>query len=217
MTVNNESHSFLVDTGATVSSVQCSLALQTTGQHEMLQGFDGIPHPYPLTVPVPVQYEGIRIMHQFVVTNNLDINVLGRDLLCRLQLLLVCQPHSIEVEHAQHRQCYQHRTPQWWSLDLEDQEHHVTLAYDASGSNSELEQFFGPHEGSQWTITELATVTGREGEALAVSISMSNWRQSPGIAPHLTLKVYFPYTAKDLGPMVFQALKGSDERHRMLE
>ncbi|XP_055501356.1 uncharacterized protein LOC129703191 [Leucoraja erinacea] len=211
MTVNNESHSFLVDTGATVSSVQCSLALQTTGQHEMLQGFDGIPHPYPLTVPVPVQYEGIRIMHQFVVTNNLDINVLGRDLLCRLQLLLVCQPHSIEVEHAQHRQCYQHRTPQWWSLDLEDQEHHVTLAYDASGSNSELEQFFGPHEGSQWTITELATVTGREGEALAVSISMSNWRQSPGIAPHLTLKVYFPYTAKDLGPMVFQALKGSDE------
>lgn len=197
-------HTFSVDTGVSMSSVQSELNLPKSGRTQSLSGFQGQARQYPISEPVDVTFQNESVKHQFVITTGLDCNLMARDLLCAFQLSLECGDEGITVKPwAPRRQCYASTTPQWWTLDLMDQSpSHVTLADDQSGGNMELETFYKRHEGSEWNVVIRALVTGPHGEAEYVEVPPELWKQSPMVAPHITMKVNFPYHAKDLGPMV---------------
>ncbi|XP_067836222.1 uncharacterized protein, partial [Heptranchias perlo] len=155
---------------------------------------------------------------------------MARDLLCAFHLSIECGDVGLTVKPwAPKMQCYVSITPQWWSLDFKDESSlHVTLAYDMSGKNKELEDFYRSCVGTEWEVIRRAMVTGPEGRAEYVEIPSELWKEAPTTgyitrgaaktmgwdpgyfeikgAPHITREVNYPYHAKDLGPMEDVAL-----------
>uniref|UniRef100_A0A4W3GRR4 ribonuclease H n=1 Tax=Callorhinchus milii TaxID=7868 RepID=A0A4W3GRR4_CALMI len=79
---------FLVDSGATCSSIQSQLGFKTNGKTTNLSGFAGILQNYANTIPLVTTYGDVTVEHCFVVTTNLDVNILARDLLCDLGIMV---------------------------------------------------------------------------------------------------------------------------------
>ncbi|XP_072329748.1 uncharacterized protein [Scyliorhinus torazame] len=107
--------------------------------------------------------------------------------------------------------------PQWWTLDIEHSLHHVTLAYDRTGQNRELEDKYRPLIGTEWPVKVTATVTGKEGTADFVTISPHLWPQSASVSLHISRQVHDQYHARDLGQMVRRAVDHSDPTEYALQ
>jgi len=193
-----------------MSSVQSTMKLPKSTKTQKLSGFEGQVKKYVLSAPIPIQCHGITAQHSFIITEALDFNLLARDLICLFGLKIEAGDKGMKIIQTVPRQYYTHRIPQWWALDLHDHCQHVTVAYDKTGSNEQLEQFYQPLLGHTYEVTFKAKVQGPPGTAEAVEIPQELWNQEPGTAPHVTLHVNESYHAKDLGPLVYQTLLNSN-------
>ena len=50
-----------------------------------------------VTVPLPIKIGPVREVHQFIVCDTSPVNLLGRDLLCKLNCTIHCTPDGIVI------------------------------------------------------------------------------------------------------------------------
>lgn len=104
---------------------------------------------------------------------------MARDLFCAFQLKIECGDRdTVVTPWAPLRQCYSIVTPQWWSLDLDEEPPlHITLAYDRSEKDKEVETFFTPQKGQDWEVEVLTLVEGKDGAAEYTKIPAQLWKK----------------------------------------
>ncbi|KAJ1177910.1 hypothetical protein NDU88_003162 [Pleurodeles waltl] len=92
--------SFLVDTGATRSTVKSSEVpnLPLSGRTVQVVGVANRHLTNPITDPVPVSIGNYQGVHQFVVCDSSPIALLGRDLLCKLGCSIMCSNEGITIQ-----------------------------------------------------------------------------------------------------------------------
>lgn len=89
---------FLVDTGATFSTInvqppQDKLSSATVD----VVGFSGLGQKLPLTKPLPTRLGRQALLHPYLVSVNVPVNLLGRDLLIKLGATILCSPDGLIV------------------------------------------------------------------------------------------------------------------------
>ncbi|KAJ1211130.1 hypothetical protein NDU88_006491 [Pleurodeles waltl] len=92
--------SFLVDTGATRSTVRSIEVpnLPLSGRTVQVVGVANRHLTNPITDPVPVSIGNYQGTHNFVVCDSSPVALLGRDLLCRLGCSITCSNDGIKIE-----------------------------------------------------------------------------------------------------------------------
>ncbi|KAJ1105885.1 hypothetical protein NDU88_003289 [Pleurodeles waltl] len=92
--------SFLVDTGATRSTVKSSEVpnLPLSGRTVQVVGVANRHLTNPMTDPEPVSIGNYQGVHQFVVCDSSPIALLGRDLLCKLGCSIMCSNEGITIQ-----------------------------------------------------------------------------------------------------------------------
>ncbi len=108
--VNGKSTSFLVDTGASLSTVKPtkSINLKTSKETVRAVGVGGIPMCLPVSEPTVVSIgpftesmSSFTTSHSFLLSDTTPVNLLGRDLLCKLNCTIYCTPDGIFLETNQ--------------------------------------------------------------------------------------------------------------------
>ncbi|CAJ1067426.1 Hypothetical predicted protein [Xyrichtys novacula] len=98
MQVSGKPIKFLVDTGATTSCLRKKdLSCPLSNLSVQSVGISGVPQREPLSVPLPVDLDDIKLQHSFVVSATTPMSLLGRDLLSKLNAVITCSPDGIEV------------------------------------------------------------------------------------------------------------------------
>nr|XP_024655942.1 uncharacterized protein LOC106675601 [Maylandia zebra] len=98
MTVEGTELPFLVDTGATYSTLKDTPDSATLSCHTVnVVGFSGIPMTLPLTDPALTQLGKQTLKHQYVVSSQVPANLMGRDLLVKLGATIMCSPDGLIV------------------------------------------------------------------------------------------------------------------------
>ena len=89
--------SFLVNTGATKSSVRATEVpnLPLSGEKVQVVGITSETQLNDVTAPIPVKIGPVRKIHQFVICDSSPVNILGRDLLCQLNCTIHCTPDGV--------------------------------------------------------------------------------------------------------------------------
>lgn len=95
--VNHDTLPFLVDTGATVSTIQTVQKNLLSSEVITVMGFSGVPTTLPYTKPLTTQLGNQTVLHPFVVSPDVPSNLLGRDLLTRLGANILCSPDGLTV------------------------------------------------------------------------------------------------------------------------
>ncbi|KAJ1090286.1 hypothetical protein NDU88_003421 [Pleurodeles waltl] len=92
--------SFLVDTGATHSTVRSIEVpnLPLSGRTVQVVGVANRHLMNPITDPVPVSIGNYQGLHNFVVCDSSPIALLGRDLLCKLGCSIMCSDDGIRIQ-----------------------------------------------------------------------------------------------------------------------
>ncbi|KAJ1190758.1 hypothetical protein NDU88_000080 [Pleurodeles waltl] len=92
--------SFLVDTGATCSTVRSAEVqkLPLSGRTIRVVGVATQYLTNPITDPVQVEIGNFQGLHKFVVCDSSPISLLGRDLLCKTKCSITCSNEGIEVQ-----------------------------------------------------------------------------------------------------------------------
>ncbi|KAJ1128471.1 hypothetical protein NDU88_006849 [Pleurodeles waltl] len=92
--------SFLVDTGATRSTVRSIEVpnLPLSGRTVQVVGVANRHLTNPITDPVPVRIGNYQGSHSFVVCDSSPIALLGRDLLCKLGCSIMCSNDGIRIQ-----------------------------------------------------------------------------------------------------------------------
>ncbi|KAJ1117546.1 hypothetical protein NDU88_005745 [Pleurodeles waltl] len=92
--------SFLVDTGATRSTVKSSEVpnLPLSGRTVQVVGVANRHLTNSITDPVPVSIGNYQGVHQFVICDSSPIALLGRDLLCKLGCSIMCSNEGITIQ-----------------------------------------------------------------------------------------------------------------------
>ncbi|KAJ1192662.1 hypothetical protein NDU88_001968 [Pleurodeles waltl] len=92
--------SFLVDTGATRSTVRSAEVprLPLSGRTIRVVGVANQYLTNPITDPVQVEIGNFQGLHRFVVCDSSPVSLLGRDLLCKTKCLITCSNDGIEVQ-----------------------------------------------------------------------------------------------------------------------
>ena len=97
MKVGNTTLPFLVDTGATCSTLMSTPASTLSKDAITVVGFSGEKQTLPLTVPLITQLGGQSVQHSFVYSPTVPLNLLGRDLLIKLGASIHCSPDGLIV------------------------------------------------------------------------------------------------------------------------
>ncbi|KAL3976475.1 F-box and leucine-rich repeat protein 13 [Sarotherodon galilaeus] len=98
MTVEGTELSFLVDTGATYSTLKDTPDCATLSSSTVsVVGFSGIPMTLPLTDPALTQLGKQTLKHQYVVSPQVPVNLTGRDLLVKLGATIMCSADGLTV------------------------------------------------------------------------------------------------------------------------
>ncbi|KAL3980263.1 magnesium transporter [Sarotherodon galilaeus] len=98
MTVEGTELPFLVDTGATYSTLRDTPDCATLSSSTVsVVGFSGIPMTLPLTDPALTQLGKQTLKHQYVVSPQVPVNLMGRDLLVKLGATIMCSADSLTV------------------------------------------------------------------------------------------------------------------------
>ncbi|XP_013856560.1 uncharacterized protein LOC106512502, partial [Austrofundulus limnaeus] len=85
----------LVDTGAKYSTVNEPLLLSDIAVR--VAGFSGKAEEWPLSEFVPCQWNNLHFYHRFLVSTNCPVNLLGRDIMCELNVGLLMYPDRVEI------------------------------------------------------------------------------------------------------------------------
>ncbi|XP_075771896.1 retrovirus-related Pol polyprotein from transposon 17.6 [Pelodiscus sinensis] len=96
----------LVDTGASRSTLQASsFSIPISNQVVNAVGISNQVVPHPVSKPVSLVLGPISEHHSFLLSPTSPVNLLGRDLLCRLRCTIFCTPDGVYLEvPAQTRQ-----------------------------------------------------------------------------------------------------------------
>ncbi|XP_013876448.1 uncharacterized protein LOC106526396 [Austrofundulus limnaeus] len=90
--------SFLVDTGATYSTMNIQIAEPHLSADTVeVVGFSGVPQKLPKTVPLYTKLGKQTVMHPYVISQQAPVNLLGRDLLMRLGASILCCADGLTV------------------------------------------------------------------------------------------------------------------------
>ncbi|KAJ1110297.1 hypothetical protein NDU88_007650 [Pleurodeles waltl] len=92
--------SFLVDTGATRSTVRSAEVpkLPLSGRTNRVVGVANQYLTNPIIDPVQVEIGNFQGLHKFVVCDSSPMSLLGRDLLCKMKCSITCSNDGIEVQ-----------------------------------------------------------------------------------------------------------------------
>ncbi|KAJ1089009.1 hypothetical protein NDU88_002163 [Pleurodeles waltl] len=92
--------SFLVDTGATHSTVRSAEVpkLPLSGRTVKVVGVANQLLTNPITDPVQVELGTFQGLHRFVVCDSSPVSLLGRDLLCKTRCSITCSNEGTEVQ-----------------------------------------------------------------------------------------------------------------------
>ena len=74
---------FLVDTGAAMFVINCKAMTKPPMSSETVKTASGLPFREHVTMPLPVSFCE-KCQHQFLYSNYCPVNLMGRDLLCKL-------------------------------------------------------------------------------------------------------------------------------------
>ncbi|XP_023198413.1 uncharacterized protein K02A2.6-like isoform X2 [Xiphophorus maculatus] len=91
-----ETH-FLVDTGATHSTLNFVSPLSLTSQTVSLTGFSRTEQSLPFTKPLTFTLGNQHLQHSFVSSPTTPVNLLGRDLLIKLGATIMCSVNGLIV------------------------------------------------------------------------------------------------------------------------
>ncbi|XP_046904773.1 uncharacterized protein LOC124486931 isoform X2 [Hypomesus transpacificus] len=101
MMIAGRSITFLVDSGATnsvIKSTEFPSSPKLSGRFVYSMGASGQVVKENLTVPLPCNIpNGDPLKHSFLLSNLCPINLMGRDLMCRLGICLLSTPEGIKV------------------------------------------------------------------------------------------------------------------------
>ncbi|KAL4008309.1 hypothetical protein ACER0C_002161 [Sarotherodon galilaeus] len=98
MTVEGAELPFLVDTGATYSTLRTTPNSATISNHTVsVMGFSGIPMTLPLTDPALTKLGKQTLRHRYVVSPQVPVNLMGRDLLIKLGATIMCSADGLTV------------------------------------------------------------------------------------------------------------------------
>ena len=103
VTVQGKEIVFLADSGATHSVIQHSLMtdVKLSGRSIYSVGASGQPIKEKFSVPLSTSLDSVSgFKHSFLISQHCPINLLGRDLLLRMNLSLVPGPNGLEVMQA---------------------------------------------------------------------------------------------------------------------
>uniref|UniRef100_A0A669E4K8 ribonuclease H n=1 Tax=Oreochromis niloticus TaxID=8128 RepID=A0A669E4K8_ORENI len=98
MSVEGTELSFLVDTGATYSTLKATPDRASLSCHTVeVVGFSGVPMTLPLTDPALTKLGKQTLKHQYVVSPQVPVNLMGRDLLVKLGATIMCSADGLTV------------------------------------------------------------------------------------------------------------------------
>ncbi|XP_065328147.1 uncharacterized protein LOC135933842 [Pelmatolapia mariae] len=98
MTVEGTPLTFLVDTGATYSTLISTPNSATISDHTVsVVGFSGVPMTLPLTDPALTELGKQTLKHRYVVSPQVPVNLMGRDLLVKLGATITCSADGLTV------------------------------------------------------------------------------------------------------------------------
>ncbi|KAJ1193434.1 hypothetical protein NDU88_002732 [Pleurodeles waltl] len=92
--------SFLVDTGATRSTVRSAEVpkLPLSGRTIRVVGVANQYLTNPITDPVQVEIRNFQGLHKFVVCDSSPVSLLGRDFMCKTKCSITCSNDGIEIQ-----------------------------------------------------------------------------------------------------------------------
>uniref|UniRef100_A0A8C9ZRI9 ribonuclease H n=1 Tax=Sander lucioperca TaxID=283035 RepID=A0A8C9ZRI9_SANLU len=90
MLVEGVEQPFLVDAGATCSTIRHCPPQKVSPKHIMVMGFSGERQKLPITEPLHTAIGNQRVHHPYVVSPTVPMNLLGRDLLIKLGVSILC-------------------------------------------------------------------------------------------------------------------------------
>ncbi|XP_026043069.1 uncharacterized protein LOC113033468 [Astatotilapia calliptera] len=97
ITVDRRRSSFLVDTGATYSTIKDVARERLTDRVITVVGISGEPKTLPYTVPLPTTVGDQTLLHSYVCSKQAPVNLLGRDLLIKLGATILCSSQGLTV------------------------------------------------------------------------------------------------------------------------
>ncbi|XP_063321149.1 uncharacterized protein LOC134619320 [Pelmatolapia mariae] len=98
MTVEGTEMTFLVDTGATYSTLRQRPSSATLSNHTVsVVGFSGVPMTLPITNPALTVLGKQTLKHRYVVSPHVPVNLMGRDLLIKLGATIMCSVDGLTV------------------------------------------------------------------------------------------------------------------------
>ena len=87
-----------MDTGATISCLRKKdISCPLSDQSVQSVGISGVPQREPLSIPLQIDLDEIKLQHSFVVSATTPMSLLGRDLLSKLNATIFCSPDGIEI------------------------------------------------------------------------------------------------------------------------
>ncbi|XP_078529919.1 uncharacterized protein LOC144810565 [Lissotriton helveticus] len=93
---------FLIDSGATLSAVRNKLG-PGSGETVTTIAVNGMMMHEELSEPLPVSVDDFTMTHQFLLSPDAPINLLGRDLLCKLHATLYFSQNGIYLQVPENR------------------------------------------------------------------------------------------------------------------
>lgn len=96
MTVEGAEFTFLVDTGATYSTLRSTPNSETLSNHTVSGvGFSGVPMTLPFADPALTKLGKQTLKHRYVVSPQVPVNLMGRDLLVKLGATIMCSADGL--------------------------------------------------------------------------------------------------------------------------
>ena len=106
LTIEGRQIPFLVDTGATKSAIRRSDLPNTPLSREQVNvvGVSGVAMAIPLSEQLRVEVGPLSAQHEFLMAAGTLTNLLGRDLLCKLNCKVKCTPKGVylNMPHESH-------------------------------------------------------------------------------------------------------------------
>lgn len=98
MIVEGAELNFLVDTGATYSTLRTTPSSATLSDHTVsVVGFPGIPMTLPLSHPALTKLGKQTLKHRYLISPQVPVNLMGRNLLIKLGAAIMCSADGLTV------------------------------------------------------------------------------------------------------------------------
>lgn len=98
LSVDGHNYPCLIDTGATFSTLNIKPKQAKIIGDERTVGIEGSVRTVPRLDNLKVQVGPLTTSHTFIVVQDTPVNLLGRDLLCKLNAKLHCIPDGIKLK-----------------------------------------------------------------------------------------------------------------------